>query len=221
MKLGENLNKTFGKVIVKNLREAPKRLNNFKKYADAINLDYEVYDAIYGKMFVPKDYEFYNCPSGWLKSPDSQYLFGYHLSFIGALMQAISKRQSSFIICDDDTEFLDIDLTFIKDHLPEDWDAIQLGTIQNINNNKELSFRKITSPIDIQGSHCVAINWKAYFKILLACFKFNENNDGRQAGKIGDGLYHRLAEDGQINFYQMTPDISRQNRTSLIPGIII
>ena len=51
---------------------------------------------------------------------------------------------------------------------------------------------------------------KTFGKVLVTNL-----NDGRCAGRIGDGVWHRLVEDEKIKFYQMMPNITIHNRDIL------
>lgn len=222
MTLGENINNTFGKVYVKNLLDAKQRLNHFKSHADSIGLVYEIFKAIKGDTFVPKNYSIKYRPF-FYPTPANQYLVGNWASTLAIHLDAISNNYDSYIICDDDTVFKNIELDYIKPNLPVDWDMIILGEI-NCNNSHELNsqiyFEKIVNNTNLEqsvlvGCQCMAINKGFYFKLLLYMLGLDTH------GKIGDVLMCLMVENNDINLYKLKPDITYQERSILAPYTII
>jgi hypothetical protein len=220
MTLGQNLNSTFGNVYVKNIPDAKQRLEHFKKSADSIGLQYEVYKGIRGDLFVPPEYNIKYRPNMY-PVPANQYLVGNWATTISIHLDAMSDNYESYIICDDDTVFRNMNIEHIKPNLPEDWDIIILGDMIVTNNNTEnLMFSKIHNNYDLEsnqlvGCHCIAINKKFYFEYLLHAIGLDTH------GKIGDVLLCLLVENTNINLYKMKPDITYQERIGLTPYVII
>jgi hypothetical protein len=217
MKLGKNLNLTFGKTIVRNVPESVVRLYNFKKYADVIELEYEVFESIRGDLYVPNEFDLtpYNHQ---YPHPANQYFVGNFLSSMLVHLYVMSKRYESYIVCDDDTVFGDLDLKLIKDYLPDDWDIIILGKISppkyNELGNTEIEPRFTRAKIGyVSGCHCVAINQKFYFTFLLSLLQFQTNK------KFGDGMIDDFIKCKQANVYDMLPDITYQERNLLKPYV--
>jgi hypothetical protein len=212
MKLGENLNLTFGNVIVRNVPEAKKRLEHFRIYADNISLNYEVFDGIRGDLYVPIDYRLKQRPHLY-PSPANQYYVGNFLSFLRIHLYAMSKRFSSYIVCDDDTVFVDHNLKLIKNYLPPDWDVVILGSIANKSTSKtndeiDPVFIKPNTP-QIAGSQCIAINSKCYYRILEYLLNFSNHSN------FGDIMLDEMSSKKIIQLYAMFPDVSYQERKVL------
>jgi len=214
MKLGRNLNKTFGRVYVKNLPTSKKRLQLFKENAKKIGLNYTVFKAVNGSKFVESDYEIKRNPDLY-PFPANQYIMGNCYSGIAIHLNAMSHEYESYITCDDDTIFHDINIDFLKPLLPVDWDIIILGSIPNYNDsemNIPVSFTKLNNdPKEIAGSHCLAIHSRCYNKFLMEMMRVDTH------GKIGDAVIHSLAAEGKINLYKLYPNITYQEREKLTP----
>jgi hypothetical protein len=211
MKLGENLNKTFDCVYLRNLPEAVTRRQSFEITANSIGLKYKTINGIKGYDYVPPEYQIKR-DSHLYPYPANQYLMGNFYSFTYMLLDAMSNGYDSFLYCDDDTIFYDMDVDFIKPHLPHDWDVILLGRLHRITNTQStITFRLTNSANDIAGSFCVGINKKFYFKLLHNLFTMDTS------GQFGDRLFHYLALRNEAKVYVGTPDISYQERDLLIP----
>lgn len=212
MKLGENLNLTFGNVMVRNVPEAKKRLEHFRIYADKINLNYEVFDGIRGDLYVPIDYQLKQRPHLY-PPPGNQYYVGNFLSLLRIHLHAMSKRFPSYIVCDDDTVFVDHNLKLIKNYLPEDWDVVILGSMTyNPPSKKDEEIEPVFNKPDfrqIAGSQCIAINSKCYYRILDYLLNFSIHS------KSGDIMLDEMSSKKLIKLYMMFPDISYQERKVL------
>lgn len=217
MRVGETLNSSFGHCYVKNVVGADKRLANFKISADTIGLDYEVFTGIRGDLYVPFDYDIQPKPSLY-PFPSNQYLMGNLFSCMSIHLDAMRHNYPSYVTCDDDTMFYDIDLQELT--LPDDWDVIILGqpawetNIQPI--PQDIVYIELTDINHelIAGAHCVAIHRRSYFKLLMSYMKFETH------WKIGDGLLHKMAKESKLKLYKLLPDISYQERTLLKPYTI-
>lgn len=216
MKLGENLNNTFGHVYVKNIPKAIQRLETFKLHADAIGLNYTVFRAIEGSNFVPDDYVVKFRPELY-PFPANQYLVGNCYSGIAILLDAMSNNYESYVTCDDDTVFYDLDITHIKPHLPDDWDIIILGTFDDIGTQTDISlscYKIGNDPKEIAGSSCIAVHRRFYNTFLMEMLQFDTH------GKIGDTLIHLLCEQKKVNLYRLLPHVTYQERVKLQPYVI-
>lgn len=207
MKLGENLNQSFDAVFVRNVKESTERYDNFVRYADQIGLKFQRFEAINGSKYFPDENTLKPSmnPSQY-QNGSHKYILGNHYTLISLILHAMANDYESIVTCDDDTEFLDIDIDLIKPHLPDDWDMVQLGSWDGSNKN---DFGII--PLDsrsTRGSHCCAIHKRAYYKLLIEL---------EQQNKTGDGLFQDMIESGRLKFYQLCPDITIQNRGELIP----
>lgn len=108
MSLGETIYNVFGKVYVKNLNRSPDRWDNFKTYADSVGLIYERIPAIDGRGYI-------KTTTGWF--PDIQHnygagmpgIIGNHLTCLYILLKAMSEGAETFIMSDDDVEFINMD----------------------------------------------------------------------------------------------------------------
>lgn len=223
MLLGENLNSTFSNVYVKNVPDAKTRLEHFKFHANNIGLKYEVFKGIRGDAFVPPEYLIKYRPELY-PVPYNQYLVGNWASSLSIHLDAISNNYDSYIICDDDTVFKNIELDHIKLNLPEDWDIIILGEMNNTSIKErcdsDLTFTKIFNDSNLEqsvlvGCQCIAISKKFYFKYLLYTLGLDTH------ARIGDVLLCLMVEHENINLYKMKPDITYQERVHLAPYVIV
>lgn len=213
MKLGENLNSTFDCIYMRNLPEAVKRRKSFEETANSVDLKYKRVDAIKGYDYVPADYQIKHEPTAY-PYPANQYLMGNFYTFTYILLDAMSNNYNSFVYCDDDVIFNEVDISYIKPLLPDDWDVIILGRMCMNTKVGDVNFIKTSEEQYISGSHCVAINKKFYYKLMDSLLKMDTE------GFFGDRLYHLLASRGEINLYMMMPDITRQERELLKPYTI-
>lgn len=216
MLLGENLNKTFGNVYLKNIPRAIKRFESFDQRAKNINLQYTKFRAIEGHTFVPDGYELKYRPDMY-PPPSNKYLVGNGYSGIAILLDAMANNYESYVTCDDDTVFYDLHLEYIKPKLPSNWDIIILGQIEkcNMKDHSAPWFIKLTSdPRTIAGCHCIAVHNKCYNTFLMEMMKFDVH------GRIGDSLIQMLVEQNRINLYAMLPHITYQERDKLTPYVI-
>lgn len=215
MILGKNLNSTFGKVIVRNVPESKKRLDNFERSANSIELEYEVSESIRGDLYIPSDFKIKQRPQLY-PTPSNQYYVGNFLSLLRVHLDALSKRYESYIVCDDDTVFHNLRLKYIKDYLPINWDIIVLGrmcnTIFEDYSDREFEPTFITPKItDLAGSQCIAVNKKCYYPMLEHMLSFNEHH------RMGDMMLDDLMHHKNIKVYLMLPDITLQDTNSLKP----
>lgn len=209
MKLGKNINNAFSKVYVKNLLESKKRLESFTHHADIINLKYKVYSAFRGDLYVPKSYTIKH-RSKLYPTPYNQYLAGNHYTWLSIHLDAMINRYESYVICDDDTIFKDLEIPDIHKAIPIDWDILILGDMSNVNSNtNELIFNRLN--YNIAGCHCIAINSKCYFKVLNHLTMFDT------LGYTGDVSVNHLSTTELLNVYEMFPSITYQDRKNLIP----
>lgn len=222
MKLGQNLNTTFGNIYVKNIPDAKQRLEHFKSQADNIGLQYQVYQGVRGDLFVPEDYTITYRPSLY-PTPANQYLVGNWASGLAIHLDAISNNYDSYVVCDDDTVFKETELEHIKPNLPLDWDVLVLGemnTTANTESNSNLMFTPVHNDCNLEqivlvGCQCIAVNRRFYFKYLQYMLGLDTH------GRIGDVLLCLMVEHSDVNLYKMKPDITYQERTKLIPYAII
>lgn len=212
MKLGKNINNTFSIVYVKNILESKKRLESFKYYANTIDLKYKVYSAFKGDLYVPKDYTIKYRPSLY-PNPHNQYLAGNHYTWLSIHLDAMINRYESYVVCDDDTVFKDIEISDISKSLPNDWDILILGEMVDTDESTdEVIFNRLN--YNIAGCQCIAINNKCYFKVLSHLTSFDI------LGYTGDVSVGYLSKAELLNVYQMFPSITYQDRTNLIPYTI-
>jgi hypothetical protein len=220
MILGKNLNTAFEHVYVKNVPDAKQRLEHFQTTAKQIGLEYEVYRGIRGDLFVPEDYSIKYRPECY-PVPANQYLVGNWASSVAIHLDAMSNNYESYVICDDDTVFKNIDIDNIQANLPADWDVIVLGDMATTEAvGTELTFSKMQSSYNLEGyelvgCHCIAIHSRFYFKYLQYAIGLDTH------GKIGDVLLCLLVENTDINLYKMKPDVTYQERVGLTPYVII
>lgn len=216
MRLGENLNTSFGHVYLKNIPRATKRYESFKNSAEKIGLEYTTFKAIEGHRYVPDEYKIKFRPELY-PVPGNKYLVGNCYSGIAIHLDAMANNYESYITCDDDTIFYDLDFECIKPYLPEDWDIIILGTMGQIGPQEPSTawFSKLDdNPKEIAGCSCIAIHSRFYNTFLMEMMMFDVH------GRIGDSLVHMLAEQTRINLYRMFPHITYQERTVLKPYTI-
>lgn len=216
MKLGENLNTSFGHVYLKTLPRAIKRYESFKNSAEKIGLEYTPFKAIEGYNFVPDEYEIKYRPELY-PVPANKYLVGNCYSGIAILLDAMANNYESYVTCDDDTIFYDLDFECIKPYFPEDWDIIILGTIDTVGpQGPSIAwFSKLDDePIEIAGSSCIAVHSRFYNTFLMEMMAFDIH------GRIGDSLIHMLAEQNKVNLYRMFPHLTYQERSKLLPYTI-
>lgn len=98
------LNDFFDKIFVINLERRPDRLLNFKKIADKLNIDFEVFNAYDGKKFQKE--LFYDNKRIEIKS--NEYLngcLGCLLSHLDILKKSKSNNYEKILILEDDVEF--------------------------------------------------------------------------------------------------------------------
>jgi len=217
MKLGENLNSTFSNVYVRNILRATTRLAIFKQHADAIGLNYEVFNAIEGNNYVQEDYRIKYRPELY-PTPANKYLVGNCYSGIAVLLDAMANNYESFITCDDDAIFYNLELEYIKPHLPEVWDIIILGDMWKVATQDRTVpiFEKLSdTPTYIAGCHVIAVHSRVYNTYLMEMVKFDAH------GRIGDALIHMLVQNNKIELYRMLPHITYQERNILPPYTII
>lgn len=218
MKLGKNLNSTFSNIYVKNLPRAVKRLEMFEHHAKIIDLRYQVFKGIEGSNYVSDDYQIKHRPELY-PPPANKYLVGNCYSGIAILLDAMANNYESFVTCDDDAIFYDLELEYIKPHLPEQWDIIILGSIEKVSSQNATSpaFEKI--PMDelglIAGCQAIAIHNNFYNTFLMEMLRFDTH------GLIGDALIHLFAEKNSVNLYQMLPHVTYQERNILPPYTVI
>lgn len=219
MILGKNLNHTFGHVYVKNVAEAKSRLDSFIRTASSIELEYEVFSAIRGDRYVPIDYQIKLEPHLY-PVPANQYLAGNCYTTISIILDAMRHRYESIVICDDDTIFYNVNLEYIKNHLPEHWNVINFGSLESVptpiasENEIVPTIELLTDVKEFSGSHCVAIHESCYYNLLLECCKFDVH------GYFGDRLLYQLAEENRLIVHKMKPDITYQERNVLQPYVI-
>lgn len=217
MNLGKNLNSTFSNVYVKNIPRATTRLGMFKQHADAIGLNYEVFKAIEGNNYVQDDYRIKYRPELY-PVPGNKYLVGNCYSGIAILLDAMANNYESFVTCDDDTIFYNLELEYIKPHLPEIWDIIILGVMEKVTSQDRTVpiFEKLfDNPRYIAGCHAIAVHNRVYNTFLMEMMKFDTH------GKIGDAVIHMLVQNNNIELYRMLPHITYQERNILTPYTII
>lgn len=212
MILGKNINSTFDHIYLKNILEANKRRESFVNSAATIELEYEIYTAIRGDEYFPEDYIIKFRPELY-PIPANQYLVGNHFTWLSMHLDAMRNRYDSYVTCDDDTVFEDIELLSIKDFLPKDWDIIILGDIEKTSStNDKINFIKLKNEkAQMSGCHCVAINKKSYYSILNYLLKFDD------IGCTGDCMISYLAENNIINLYKMYPNITYQDHVVCPP----
>ena len=213
MKLGENLNKTFGPVYLKNLPEAVRRRQSFENTARGIGLEYTTIKAIKGSDYVPDDYVIKHAPEDF-PYPKNQYIMGNFYSTVYILLDAMANNYESHIICDDDVIFNDVEVEYLKPELPDDWDVIILGRMFLNDKHGPLRFIPTDDEWYISGSHCVAIHKRAYYTLMEGYLTMDTD------GIFGDRLLQHLLSQKKIKLYVMLPDITRQERTILTPYII-
>ena len=214
MKLGENLNKTFDCVYLRTLPNAITRRQSFEINANKIGLEYKVMRCINGHDYVPPEYEI-KLETQLYPYPANQYFMGNLYSFTYTLLDAMSHGYNSFVCCDDDTIFNELEIDFIKPALPSDWDIIILGRMDKLETTQNtITFTLTEDPKQIAGSHCVAINKKFYFKLIHNLLTIGSD------GYFGDRLYHHLSFTKEANVYYMLPDITYQERKLLKPYTI-
>jgi hypothetical protein len=130
----------------------------------------------------------------------------------------MANNYESFITCDDDTIFYNLELEYIKPHLPEHWDIIILGSIEKVYRQDTTMplFEKMSNdPKELAGCHAIAVHNNFYNTYLMEMLKFDTH------GRIGDTLIHFFIEAHSINVYRMLPDITYQERNILSPYTII
>lgn len=213
MILGENLNKTFGPVYLRNLPKAVNRLASFQNTAKRIGLEYTTIKAIDGQEYVPADYLIKHASEDY-PYPTNQYLMGNFYSTMYILLDAMSNNYESYVYCDDDTIFNDVDIPYLKPELPDDWDIIILGRLFLNDQYGPLRFISTDDEWYISGSHCVAVHKRAYYTLMEHYLKMDTD------GIFGDRLYQHLVAQNKIKLYVMLPDITHQERTVLTPYTI-
>lgn len=216
MQLGKNLNKSFSCVYLRNLPDATKRRSSFEATANSIGLKYKKIKAINGYEYVSENYEIKYEPHLY-PYPANQYFMGNVYTFMYVILDAMANNYESIVSCDDDVIFNDVEIDFIKPNLPDNWDIIILGRIDKIeetDTTNSLRFDYMPGYKEIAGSQCVAIHRRAYSKLMDELLSINVN------GLFGDRLYNHLIEEKKANIYLMYPDVTYQDRETLIPYTI-
>lgn len=216
MLIGNYLNKTFEHVYVKNVKEATNRLKSFVDNSQQIDLKYEVFTAIRGDLYVPNDYVVMDRPHLY-PFPYNQYIMGNAYTFVAILLDAMRNNYESIVVCDDDTIFYDIDVNDDLFTLPNDWNIINMGSMEYVKpTTNSLSVQLLNSNDSniITGSQCVAINKNAYYTILSNSLSIGTH------GKTGDILFHTLLIENKIKMYKIFPDFTYQERNILTPYVI-
>lgn len=122
-------------------------------------------------------------------------------------MKEINNDTDSFIMLDDDSYFYNYEksesiLKTIQTKLPEDWDIIILGGMQELYSYGNYQYNILDAWENASGCHGVAVHnrvYKKFFEIL-------------QEGKFkGDGIVIHLHNIGK-KIYRIYPDICAQNR---------
>lgn len=215
MKLGKALNECFDKVYVKNIASAKKRLESFNIVANLIELDYQLVQAIEGSKYISKDYIIKHRPECY-PPPHNQYLVGNYCTSLYILLDAMRNNYNSYVICDDDTIFYDIDVESISDNLPSKWDIIILGDMQYksvLGSITDITFDRVLFR-EVAGCHCIAFNKSIYWTMLYAYMSFDYH------GRFGDVTIGDLSTNPELSVYQVRPDFCYQERTSLKPYTI-
>lgn len=220
MKVGKALNQAFDNVYVKNLKNARKRLESFKDSASNIQLKYEVVTAINGLEYVPESYTVKYRPELY-PVPGNQYLVGNFSTSLYILLDAMSKNYNSFIVCDDDTIFYDLDVPTLCNKLPANWDIIVLGPINDtvdIRTTKilpDISFTRLINDNKLAGCQCIAVNKSCYWACLQEYLSFDQH------GRFGDVSHANFTFDKNLHIYLVDQSLCYQERTSLAPYTII
>jgi len=204
--LGKILNETFGKAYIKNLKSSIERKefieNNFKK----IGLEYEIFEAYDGTKFVNEDYSIKH--GSWkLPFPVSAGFWGNQVTTEHILMKEINNNTDSCMIFDDDSYFYNFSrpietLKTIKNNLPDDWDIIIFGSIEEIYQDFDFQYNQTNSHSACSGCHGTAVK-KSVYRILSELF--------REKQYWGDGCIGRLHDLGKKVYY-IHPHIVAQNR---------
>ena len=216
MKLGEALNEAFGHVYVKNLPKATLRERSFKNTANLINLKYELFRAISGNSYVPKDYLIKYRPECY-PNPHNQYLAGNFCTSMAILLDAMKNDYDSYVICDDDTVFYNIECESLLPNLPKDWDILILGQMLPVpidtTQTVSVDFTRVQTA-DLPGCHCIVINKKLYWKQLVNYMGFDQH------GRFGDVTVGDMSMTDDIKVYYAATNLCYQERELIKPYTI-
>jgi hypothetical protein len=215
VKLGNYLNKTFGKAYILNLKSQKERKYLVKKNCDEINLDYKFVDGFDGIKFYKnslRDFlsEKKNFNNTNFEYPVNVRYYASQMSTDVLIMNAINNDIKSFIHLNDDVywsnyvNFTKENYDQIKNNLPKDWDIVILGNMSTVNRfNPSKGVEYINIPdLDTSGCHGIAINHTVYHDWLYYSFK-------REF--IGDWLIkHLICQNKKV--YIIKPDLCLQNR---------
>ena len=208
MQVGPTLNNLFGKAFVKNLKRSTERRNNIEAQCRQVDLQYEIFEAVDGKLHVNADFTIMHGPY-FLQYPSSAGYIGCQMTFHNIISHAIKNKYEKIMILDDDCQFhhtLNADKSILSDlehDVPKDWDVIILGDMygEEIANQK-VSYHKCQIHGEAAGSHGLAINSSVYEDLLsvLSGTSF-----------LGDGVIGRMI-DIKKNVYKIMPSICTQDR---------
>lgn len=211
MTLGTILNKSFGKIYIKNLEESVERKALIEESFDKAGLKYTVQKAFNGLEFVGPTFQFQH-NSHIITYPASAGFFGGQISTIRTILAEIEKKSDAHILCDDDCFVRDISMLSAKTlktinlNLPADWDIVILGDLNYdgpIDNLEEFTYRRcMRNWTETAGSHAIAVRSSVYrhFLVRLMEMKF-----------WGDRCVGQLLEEGR-NVYKLTPSLIFQDR---------
>lgn len=206
MILSENIYNAFGKTYVKNLNRSIDRWESFKNSAERINLIYERIPSIDGRKYITSDHNWF---SGLQVNYPGDSIYGFiggHLTFLYCVLRAMSLNENSFILCDDDVEFIDLKIEDINSKLPDDWDIISLNSFIPPNDtHSDVTFKKLykkyqyVSNEDFQGFNSCAIHARCYEKLIYYMQKFESTGD------------NMISNAKDLIVYRISPELTRHN----------
>ena len=210
MKIGAKLNTIFGTAFIKNLKSSTERRNYIENECNLIDLKYEIFEAIDGKLLYDENFCLQHGPYH-LTYPGSAGFMGNQKTSYNIVTHAITHNIPSIMMLDDDCIFnhtkdiSDEALEIIETALPVDWDIVILGDIGggDISKDDLIIYHKCSQHHEAAGSHGIAINSKVYIE-LQSLFA--------ESTWLGDGAIGRLIDISK-NVYKLTPSICRQDRT--------
>lgn len=208
MKLGNILNKVFGKVFVMNLVTSTDRRILIDKECKSINLDYEIFESINGRDHYGSAFTLQHGPY-FLTYPSSAGYMGCQMTYHKLLTHAIDNKLSSLIVLNDDCTFQhtlnmsEDDILSVETRLPASWDVIILGAIKDRDVTESVNYIRCTAHQQAAGSHGLIINGKVFneLKEIFAGMQW-----------LGDGAIGHLIDIGKEVFI-VSPSLCHQNRT--------
>jgi hypothetical protein len=210
---GRHINHYFDMVYVINLQKDSKKRRRMTRIFESYNIDFRFFPAIYG-MQQPYYGQFLRQYTQQLWNPGA---YGYTLSVINVLKDAIRNGYQRILVCDDD---LILCKNFNKrfhdviEQIPEDWQLLYFGLsgplTPYINDGfRDYRFRVpyITDTGKCDGSFCLGYHHSVFNQVLKMALEFS--------GPFDTALNrYYLTEHPEIRKYVLYPYLVTADMTS-------